>query len=50
MSVTTMAVNIPDLESYSGKRVLVTGALGFLGASVIDALSGADCEVSLIHI
>ena len=34
--------------SYAGKRVLVTGATGFLGSHLCDALAGAGAEVHAV--
>jgi UDP-glucose 4-epimerase len=30
---------------YRGKRIVVTGALGFLGTRIVEELSGVDCEI-----
>jgi UDP-glucose 4-epimerase len=38
----------PNLESFRGKRVLITGGLGFLGSSLAIALVGRGASVTLL--
>src|SRR5450432_1612874 len=35
----------PGAAFYAGKRIVVTGALGFLGESIMGMLARLDCEV-----
>lgn len=41
----TFIQHIMEVESYRGKSVLVTGGLGFLGASLVAMLSNVDCRI-----
>src|SRR5579885_3425383 len=37
-----------DLGWYSGRRVLVTGGLGFIGSNLVEALVGLDARVTVV--
>src|SRR5690348_10457722 len=43
-------MNTKVLEPYSGKKIVITGALGFLGSALTAALATIDCELHLVDI